>query len=248
MSRELFDRRSGLVRPPARRPGPGFHRGLCAGFAAINGSSVATAATMSQVALPEMRRAGYDPGCRPAHRRRWHAGHHDPAVGDLRAVRHHDRDRHHQAVLRGRGARSAGGGWIFDRGPPHRALRYPAMLPVGEQHTWANASAASKTCGPCWLLFMFVLGGIYGGLFTVQEAAGIGRHRYLAHRGAARPASQQDHSPRADRCAARVLGHHADRGGRLPVRLLPHYHAVHPEGGRFSGAPARRGPTACWRS
>ncbi len=30
----------------------------CAGFAAINGSSVATAATMSQVALPEMRRAG----------------------------------------------------------------------------------------------------------------------------------------------------------------------------------------------
>jgi len=34
----------------------------CGGFAAINGSSVATAATMTQVALPEMRRAGYDPG------------------------------------------------------------------------------------------------------------------------------------------------------------------------------------------
>jgi len=34
----------------------------CAGFAAINGSSVATAATMTQVALPEMRRAGYHPG------------------------------------------------------------------------------------------------------------------------------------------------------------------------------------------
>ena len=34
----------------------------CAGFAAINGSSVATAATMTKVALPEMRRAGYDPG------------------------------------------------------------------------------------------------------------------------------------------------------------------------------------------
>ncbi|KAA2317278.1 TRAP transporter large permease [Pseudooceanicola sediminis] len=31
----------------------------CAGFAAISGSSVATAATMSKVALPEMRRAGY---------------------------------------------------------------------------------------------------------------------------------------------------------------------------------------------
>jgi tripartite ATP-independent transporter DctM subunit len=34
----------------------------CGGFAAINGSSIATAATMTQVALPEMRRAGYDPG------------------------------------------------------------------------------------------------------------------------------------------------------------------------------------------
>src|SRR3989304_5664013 len=34
----------------------------CGGFAAINGSSVASAATMTQVALPEMRRMGYDPG------------------------------------------------------------------------------------------------------------------------------------------------------------------------------------------
>ncbi len=34
----------------------------CGGFAAINGSSIASAATMTQVALPEMRRAGYDPG------------------------------------------------------------------------------------------------------------------------------------------------------------------------------------------
>jgi len=34
----------------------------CGGFAAINGSSIATAATMTTVALPEMRRIGYDPG------------------------------------------------------------------------------------------------------------------------------------------------------------------------------------------
>jgi tripartite ATP-independent transporter DctM subunit len=34
----------------------------CGGFAAINGSSVATAATMTHVALPEMRRIGYNPG------------------------------------------------------------------------------------------------------------------------------------------------------------------------------------------
>ena len=58
MSRELFQ---------AGRAWLGHRRGglalasiaACAGFAAINGSSVATAATMTQVALPVMRRAGY---------------------------------------------------------------------------------------------------------------------------------------------------------------------------------------------
>lgn len=34
--------------------------GACAGFGAICGSSLATAATMSQVAIPEMRKCGYD--------------------------------------------------------------------------------------------------------------------------------------------------------------------------------------------
>ena len=36
--------------------------GACAGFGAICGSSLATAATMSRVALPELRRYGYDGG------------------------------------------------------------------------------------------------------------------------------------------------------------------------------------------
>ncbi len=38
----------------------------CAGFAAISGSSVATAATFSTVAYPEMRRYGYPNPSRPA--------------------------------------------------------------------------------------------------------------------------------------------------------------------------------------
>ena len=36
--------------------------GACAGFGAICGSSLATAATMSRIAIPEMRRLGYDGG------------------------------------------------------------------------------------------------------------------------------------------------------------------------------------------
>ena len=35
--------------------------GACAGFGAICGSSIATASTMGQVALPELRRYGYEP-------------------------------------------------------------------------------------------------------------------------------------------------------------------------------------------
>ena len=45
--------------------------GACAGFGAICGSSLATAATMSRVALPELRRYGYSGGFR---RRRWPQG------------------------------------------------------------------------------------------------------------------------------------------------------------------------------
>ena len=36
--------------------------GGSAGFGAISGSSLATVATISSVALPEMRKAGYNPG------------------------------------------------------------------------------------------------------------------------------------------------------------------------------------------
>ena len=46
-----------------RRGGLGMAAiGACAGFGAICGSSLATAATMGQMALPELRRAGWSGG------------------------------------------------------------------------------------------------------------------------------------------------------------------------------------------
>ncbi len=75
----------------------------CAAFGAICGSSVATAATMAQVALPEMRRHDYSGrlATGDAGRRR-HARHPDPAVGDRWwSTRILDRAEHRQAV-RGR--------------------------------------------------------------------------------------------------------------------------------------------------
>jgi C4-dicarboxylate transporter DctM subunit len=58
MSRELF--RAGQAWLGHLRGGMALSTiAACGGFAAISGSSVATAATMTKVALPEMRRAGY---------------------------------------------------------------------------------------------------------------------------------------------------------------------------------------------
>src|SRR5204862_7312998 len=57
-SRELFRAANGFV--GHLRAGPGIATGgACGGFAAICGSSVATAATFAAVAYPEMRRFGY---------------------------------------------------------------------------------------------------------------------------------------------------------------------------------------------
>ncbi|NQV56950.1 MAG: TRAP transporter large permease [Rhodospirillales bacterium] len=61
MSRELFRAANAWV---GHMPGGMAMATIlaCGGFAAINGSSIATAATMTNVALPEMRRVGYHPG------------------------------------------------------------------------------------------------------------------------------------------------------------------------------------------
>jgi len=58
--------------------------------------------------------------------------------------------------------------------------RDPAHMPVGETHTWAERLASLRDLWAVILLFAFVLGGIYGGWFTVQEAAGVGATGTLA--------------------------------------------------------------------
>ncbi|MCK7499311.1 MAG: TRAP transporter permease [Comamonadaceae bacterium] len=83
LSQALFQRGRGLRRPLSRRRGA-WPRSCWPAprFGAVCGSSVATAATIGQVALPEMKRHGYDRrlATGDAGRRR-HAGHPDPAVG-----------------------------------------------------------------------------------------------------------------------------------------------------------------------
>jgi tripartite ATP-independent transporter DctM subunit len=50
----------------------------------------------------------------------------------------------------------------------------PDAMPRGETHTWRERWASIRGLWAVILLFLFVLGGIYGGLFTVEEGAATG--------------------------------------------------------------------------
>ena len=79
----------------------------CGGFGAICGSSIATAATLTKVAYPSMRKYRLHRRARGRlDRRRRHARHPDPAVDHHGDLRDHDRDQHRQAVRRRHPARA----------------------------------------------------------------------------------------------------------------------------------------------
>jgi C4-dicarboxylate transporter DctM subunit len=146
----------------------------CGGFAAINGSSVATAATMTQVALPEMRRAGYEPGLS--------AG--IIAAGGTLGIMIPPSV---IFVLYGFMTETDVTKLFFAGIVPgilailfyvlvvrYLGWRYPHILPRGPLHSWRERF---KTLSGLWavvVLFLFVLGGMYFGIFTVNEAAGTG--------------------------------------------------------------------------
>ncbi|GLS15282.1 TRAP transporter large permease [Hydrogenophaga electricum] len=146
----------------------------CGGFSAINGSSVATAATMTQVALPEMRRAGYDAGLSTGL----------IAAGGTLGIMIPP-----SVILVLYGIMTETDiTQLFAAGvvPGLMAIAFysvvvaliarlrPEAMPRGERHSWSERLASLRPLWAVIVLFLFVLGGIYGGLFTVQEAAGVG--------------------------------------------------------------------------
>ncbi len=146
----------------------------CAGFGAICGSSVATAATMGQVALPELRRSGYSgalaTGCLAA-------------GGTLGILIPPSIVLVIYAILTEQNIAKlflaafipgilAMIGYmivvaIYVRVSPGSAGRHEAM-PIPER--WR----ATAKVWPVLTIFLVVIGGIYGGLFTPTEGAGIG--------------------------------------------------------------------------
>jgi C4-dicarboxylate transporter DctM subunit len=146
----------------------------CGGFAAICGSSVATAATFSSVAYPEMRRFGYPQSFSTGV---------IAAGGTLGAMLPPSTVLAVYAILTQQDI-----GKLFMAGivPGLLAMLLyvitimiivrvrPDWLPRGEQKSWGERFRGLKDVWAPLVLFMFVIGGLYGGFFTPTEAGGVG--------------------------------------------------------------------------
>src|SRR3954462_3879072 len=146
----------------------------CAGVAAISGSSVATAATFSTVAYPEMRRFDYPKSF---------------ATGVIAAGGTLGAMFPPSIVLAVYGLITQQDiGKLFIAGilPGLLAVSMyiatiaiigaarPGWLPTARVATWAERLLALREVWAPLLLFAFVIGGLYGGLFTPTEAGGMG--------------------------------------------------------------------------
>jgi C4-dicarboxylate transporter DctM subunit len=148
--------------------------GACAGFGAICGSSLATASTMGQVALPELRRHGYQPAL---------------ATGTLAAggtlgilippsvilviyaiiVETSIVTMFQAAMIPGLMA-----ALLFALTVRAYVAFKPVAGPVGERASPAERWRATYAIWPVVVIFALVIGGIYIGWFTPTEAAAIG--------------------------------------------------------------------------
>ena len=148
--------------------------GACAGFAAISGSSVATAATMGTVALPEMKKYEYAPSLATGT---------VAAGGTLGILIPPSATFVFYAILT---EQSVGKLFIAGIFPGILlALLFimtiniqvrlnPEVAPRGPGATFRERIFALKGVWGMLCLFLIVMGGIYTGVFTPTEAAGIG--------------------------------------------------------------------------
>lgn len=154
----------------------------CGGFSAICGSSLATAATMSKVAMPEMRRYGYSDSLSTA----------SIAAGGTLGILIPP-----SVILVIYGLLTETSiGKLFIAGIVPGLLgilfylfavrwtvfRDPSAGPAGEKVEWSQKLLALKNVWAVLLLFFLVIGGLYGALdfhplnltFSPTEAAGMG--------------------------------------------------------------------------
>jgi tripartite ATP-independent transporter DctM subunit len=149
--------------------------GGCAGFGAVTGSSVATAATIGRVALPEMSARGYSPalatGCVAAGGTLGNLV--PPGSGPLVLF----------ALLT---EASIGQLFVGSMLPAVLVVLFylatvavyvrvvPDAAPAATARHAGELRVALERCIPLFLLFLVVLGGIYIGVFTTTESAAVG--------------------------------------------------------------------------
>ncbi|CAM4121796.1 TRAP transporter large permease [Bordetella tumbae] len=173
MSRELYAAAHAVL--GHRRGGLAMSTiAACGGFGAICGSSLATAATMAKVAYPEMRRIGYSEKLAagsiaaggtlgilipPSIIMVVYCLLTEQSIGKMFAA----------GVLPGLlaiGCYMLAVVWVVRRDP--------AAGPKGERHTWPQIRHALSQVWAVLTLIALLMGGIYIGMFTPAEAAGIG--------------------------------------------------------------------------
>ncbi len=148
--------------------------GACAGFGSICGSSLATAATMGQVALPELKRYGYSGGLSTATL---------AAGGTLGILIPPSVVLVIYAILTGQNIAKlflaafipgflAAVGYMITISLYMRFS--PGNAQVRERVPYKDRFVAFLAVWPVLLVFLLVVGGIYLGWFTPTEAAAIG--------------------------------------------------------------------------
>lgn len=146
----------------------------CAGFGALTGSSLATAATFGKVALPEMRARNYSPAL---------AAGSVAAGGTLGSLVPPSTALILFALL---SEQSIGQLFMAAIGPAILAIALylfaiwallrlrPEIAPAGTRIDPPALFAAARSCIGAVVLFGTVIGGIYSGIFTDTEAASVG--------------------------------------------------------------------------
>ena len=173
LSRELYAASNAMV--GHRRGGLAMATILaCGGFSAVSGSSLATAATMSSIALPSMRRYGYSDALStgavaaggtlgilipPSVIMVIYGSMTETSIGKLFIA----------GVIPG-----LLGILFYTLAVAFTAWRNPEAGPAGPRLAWRERMRAVGQVWATLALFVLVIGGIYLGVFTATEAAGIG--------------------------------------------------------------------------
>lgn len=148
--------------------------GACGAFGAVTGSSVACVATMGSIVYPQMKKYNYDVGLStgclaasgtlgilipPSLAFAFYGILTDTSIAALFIA----------GIIPGIVTMVMFAGIILTQ-----CLMNPKLGPIGPKYTWTEKLVSLKGIVPVAIIFLLVIGTLYGGLCTPTEASGIG--------------------------------------------------------------------------